>query len=209
MSPHLTDHKYFPTCGDDVNWHDGAMLLQNGSNVALCKPPRARRTNETKNYFTLSDPTPWHVKLATLTSPSLCIGQVRVVIRFCVSLTSSCSLLPPIPPPHRLLYCDHLRPVFPAGTHVRLLSTSHTDCRKSPGILCDIFSDILFGILSGIYPNILSDQPCWHSFWHIFWRSFWHMLPDILSDILSDIFWHSCWHISWHSFWHIFWHSFC
>ena len=42
MSPHLTDHhKYFPTCGDDVYWHDGAMLLQNGSNVALCKPPCA------------------------------------------------------------------------------------------------------------------------------------------------------------------------
>ena len=43
---------------------------------------------------------------STLTPLSLCICQVRVV-RFSVSLISS-SLPPLPPPPHRLLYCDHL-----------------------------------------------------------------------------------------------------
>ena len=139
---------------------------------------------------------PWHVKQTALTSPSLCICQVRVVIRFYVSLisSSSSSLLPPLPPPpHLLLYCDHMRPVFAAGPHVRLLSTSHTDCRKSsgtlsdilcisPDILSDILSDISSDVLSGISPDILSDISS-----DILSDRSSDSLSDISSDILSDI----------------------
>ena len=61
-------------------------------------------------YFEWS--APWHFETATLTSPSLCICQVRVV-RFYVSLISSSSLPPPLPlPPRRLLCCDHLRQAY-------------------------------------------------------------------------------------------------
>ena len=52
-----------------------------------------------------------------------------------------------------------MRPVFPAGPHVRSLSTSHSDCRKSSGTLSDILCishDIMSDILSGISPDILS-----------------------------------------------------
>lgn len=104
--------------------------------------------------------------------------------------TSSSSLLPSLtPPPLHLLYSNHVPPVFPAGSHVQLFSTSQNDCRKASDVLFDIFSHILSAIspeiLSGSFYDILSGIPStvtffwhsvWHSFWPIFWHSFWHIL---------------------------------
>ena len=71
-------------------------------------------------------PPPWHVKIVTLTSPLLCISasvKWRLTLEFMSA--SSSSLLPSLtPPPLHLLYSNHVSPVFPAGCHVQLFSTS-------------------------------------------------------------------------------------
>ncbi len=90
-----------------------------------------------------------------------------------------------------------MRPVFPARAHIRFLSASHTDCRKSCGILSDILCispDILSGIssdiLSGISPGILSDilsNISSHAFSDILSGIRSGISSDILSHILSGI----------------------
>ena len=78
---------------------------------------------------------PGRFKTATLTSPSLCICRARVV-GFYACLISCSSLPPPLPPPpRRLLYCDHLRPVFPGRKNVR-----RDCCRMLP--VSNIFANI-------------------------------------------------------------------
>ena len=78
--------------------------------------------------------------------------------------------------------------LFPAGHHVRLLSTSHSECRKKFGVLSnslydipcissDIMSGISWGILSDIL-KILSD---------IYSDILCYILSDISSDHLFDI----------------------
>ena len=161
-------------------------------------------------YFGWS--TLWHFKTTTLTSPSLCICQVRVV-RFHVSLISSSSLPPPLPPlPRCLLYCDHLCPVFPARKNVgraccRMLPVSSifANSCQNRGWNASGYSQLHILTLG----NLLASFG--QSFWHIFWHSFRHIFSHSVWHSLH-ISWHSDWrsfrHIFSHSFWHLFWRSF-
>ena len=136
-----------------------------------------------------------------LTSPSLCIRQVRVV-RFYISLICSSSLPPSLPPLlvasstptictgficklfNGTLQCQAHTPYFP----VSMQGTTSGGFQFTSG-------SFYFGILSGISPDILSD-----------------VLSNIPADTLSYIFWHFFltffWHIFWLVFWHSFWHIF-
>ena len=114
---------------------------------------------------------------------------VRRVVRFYVNLTSSCSL-PPLPLPlgsSTALICAHCawlkhlckQPQEPRLKCVRLLSPSHTDCRRSSDILC-ISPDILSDMFSAISSDILS-----HSFWHLFLAFFLTFLKSLLASLLT------------------------
>ena len=156
-----------------------------------------------KNYFTSTGPHHDRFETATLTSPSLCICQVRVV-RFYISLISS-SLPPPLPPLlvasstpticagficklfNGTLQCQAHTPYFP----VSMQGTTSGGFQFTSG---SFYSGILSGISPDMIPDVLSNIPSdtlSYIFWHFFLTFFWHIF----------------WQVFWHSFWHIFWTS--